>query len=220
MRLNVNTDALIGLTARLEGMHRSAFPSAVRNTLNDAAFEAKKNIPETARGKFTIRQQNLFRTFSGVNKAAGFDVNRMKSQVGLDASKPKSDELIEGLSAQETGGTIQGRKLIAHDKARIGSSNAKKVSRKNLLSNIRSFSKKGKRVKGSKYVLIKQSAAKGTLFEANKGKLKPLYNYINNRARNLKKRSFILPAALKASKRMDAFYIKNANRQFQKYMNR
>ncbi len=42
MKLDVNTDSAIQLTAKLERLHRSSFPSAVRNTLNDAAFDMKK----------------------------------------------------------------------------------------------------------------------------------------------------------------------------------
>ena len=41
--LNVNSTAVIHLTARLERLNNRAFPSAVRATLSDAAFEMKKS---------------------------------------------------------------------------------------------------------------------------------------------------------------------------------
>ena len=77
MKLDVKTDASIQLTAKLEKLHRSAFPSAVRNTLNDVAFETKSLIPKKAEGKFTIRQKNLFKRMSLVNKATGWNINNM-----------------------------------------------------------------------------------------------------------------------------------------------
>ena len=43
MILNVNTDAVVALTNKLEKLHRSAFPVAVRSTLNSAAFDMKKD---------------------------------------------------------------------------------------------------------------------------------------------------------------------------------
>lgn len=42
MQLNVNTDATVALTNKLEKLHKSAFPVAVRSTLNSAAFDMKK----------------------------------------------------------------------------------------------------------------------------------------------------------------------------------
>ena len=84
MRLDVNTDAAIQLTAKLEKLHRSAFPSAVRNTLNETAFNAKKLIPKNTDNNFTIRQKNLFSRFSKVEKATGFDVKSMSSKVGIE----------------------------------------------------------------------------------------------------------------------------------------
>lgn len=206
MRLDVNVDGAIQLTARLERLNRSAFPVAVRSTLNDMAFEAKKNIPNQAKSKFTIRQNNLFKRFSGVNKAAGYNLNNMQASVGVvDNGKPK---LAKGLATQETGGNLQGRKLIAHDKARISGSNTKKVKSKYHFSKIK-IGTKNKKAPGSKYFRIKN-----TVFENQGKRLIPIYNYRLNRISRLDKKSFIKPSALKASEKALIFYKKNAEYQF------
>ena len=43
--LKLDADEVIKLTVKLDKLHRSALPSAVRNTLNNAAFQTKKEIP-------------------------------------------------------------------------------------------------------------------------------------------------------------------------------
>ncbi|AGH07778.1 hypothetical protein CEPG_00030 [Cellulophaga phage phiSM] len=57
---NINNKEVISLTAKLERLNKSALPSAVRNTLNRAAFETKKNIPLVAASVFTTRQKSFF----------------------------------------------------------------------------------------------------------------------------------------------------------------
>lgn len=215
MKLNVNTSASIQLTAKLEQMHRSAFPSSVRNTLNQTAFAAKKNVPKKAGENFTIRQKNLFNRMTVVEKASGFNVSTMVSKVGIDGSK---QSLSSGLEKQETGGTIVGRKLIAHDMARVSNSNAKKVKSKNLFSRISKIGTAKKRVAGSKYFRIKKGS-KETVFErVSKKKIVPVYNYRNNRNSKVKSKPFIFPSAVLASKDMEKEYQRQAEFQFKKYM--
>lgn len=214
MELNVNTDAAIQLTAKLEKLHRSAFPSAVRNTLNDLAFEAKKQIPLEANDQFTIRQKNLFNRFSIVEKASGFNVGSMVSKVGIDGSKLTT--IAEGLEKQETGGTITGSKLIPNDKARISGSYAKKVKMKNRLSGIKIATRKSP-IKGAKYILLKKGG-QGNVFEINNGKLTPVYTYQQTRQKKIQKRPYIQPAVKTAVSKTEAFYKKNAEFQFKKHL--
>lgn len=214
MRLDVNTDASIILTARLERIHKSAFPSAVRNTLNEVAFKTKSLIPKKANQNFTIRQKNLFKRFILVEKATGFNVNSMSSKVGIDSeTQPK---LAEGLEKQETGGVLTTRKLIANDKARISGSNKKKVSKKNYISSIGDYGTSKKRVKGSKYFVIKKGS-KRTVFETKNKKLVPIYTIRKTNKTNLKAKPFIGPSAKFASKSLQDIYKKQAEYQFNKY---
>lgn len=215
MKFDVNTDAAIQLTAKLEKLHKSAFPSAVRNTLNDAAFLTKKLVPKNAAEKMTIRQKNLFSKFTIVDKAKGFNVNNMVSRVGIDASsRPK---VADGLEKQETGGNVNSRKLIAHDMGRVSGSYGKKLKAKNNLSKINSLGKAGARKKGGKHVLIKKGG-KGTLFEVKGKKLTPIFTYRNTKVSKLKARPFMKPSAKEASKKLEEIYKNNAEFQFKKHM--
>jgi len=214
MKLNVNTDASIKLTAKLEKLHRSAFPSAVRNSLNEVAFNSKKLVPKTASENFTIRQKNFFNRMTIVNKASGFDVSKMISKVGIDGSKKISD----GLEKQETGGNIQGRKLIAHDMARVSGSNAKKVRAKNFFKKVNNIGTAQKRIKGSKYFRIKKGS-KETVFErTGKNKITPIYNLRQTKISKVDSKPFIKPSALEASRQMESIYKKQAEFQFKKYL--
>ena len=83
-QMNVNTNAAIILTAKLERMHKSAFPSAVRSTLNDSAFAMKqKEILDSAKLNMTVRNPSFFKKFTGVKRANGFNVNAMFSEDGF-----------------------------------------------------------------------------------------------------------------------------------------
>ena len=215
MRLDVNTSESIKLTAKLETLHRSAFPSAVRNTLNDLAFESKKLVPKKADENFTIRQKNIFNRMTIVNRASGFDVNRMVSKVGIDGSK---GSLSDGLEKQETGGNIQGRKLLAHDKARVSGSNTKKVKGKYHFKNVSKIGTAQKRVKGSKYFRIK-NGSKETVFERiSKNKIMPVFIYRKTRISKVKPNPFISVSAKLASKLTAKIYQNNAEFQFKKYL--
>lgn len=214
MKLDVNTDASIQLTAKLEKLHRSAFPSAVRNTLNDVAFETKKLIPQKAEGNFTIRQKNLFKRMSIVQKAQGWNLNSMVSKVGIDGTK---GSLSDGLEKQETGGNLKGRKLTPHNMGRISGNYAKKLKVKNQFSKIDKIGTSKRRVKGSKYFRI-DKGSKGTVFEKVGKRITPIYNYRSNPITKLKKQSFIEPSAKEAIKQVEMLYNKNANFQFKKYL--
>lgn len=217
MRLDVNIDGAIQLTARLERINRSAFPLAVRSTLNDLAFESKKIIPKKADNNFTIRQKNLFKRFILVNKAIGFNVNSMSSEIGIDQqSKPK---LSLGLEKQETGGTLKGRKLIANDKARVSGSNSKKLRSKYYFRNMTKMGTRTNRVSGSKFFIIKKGS-KGNVFENKGNRIMPLFTYRNNPVNRISKRPFIKPSALKASEKTFIFYKKNAQFQFNRALRR
>lgn len=107
--LNINTDACVVLTRKLEQMHRSALPVAIRQTLNAAAFDVKKNtLPNSASKNFIKRSPNFFKTFSKVNKATGFNTKTMQAVVGMsDNGKGKAAETAVGnMGIQEEGGVI------------------------------------------------------------------------------------------------------------------
>lgn len=130
MKLDVNTDAAIQLTAKLEKLHKSAFPSAVRNTLNEVADRHKALIPKVAKHKFkNERNKTFFRYITNYEKAKGFDVDKMVATSGLNpnALNGKAKKVIDNLEKQETGGKIKGRKLLSGKESRTGGSYSGKV---------------------------------------------------------------------------------------------
>jgi len=211
---SVNMDEVVKFTAKLEKLNRTAFPMAVRSTLNDVAFKTKELAPKIAEKNFTVRKKTLFKAFTTVNKASGYNVNQMKSETGINVAK--GSKVAEGLEKQETGGTIQGRKLIAHDKARIGGSSAKRLKRRHQFKNI-SIARPGRKVPGGKYILIK-SGGRGTVFLIKKLKasrrLTPIYSYRQSRNSPVPKNPFMSVAANMARAKMPEFYKKNAEYQF------
>lgn len=216
---DINTDAHIKLTAKLGALHKSALPVAVRGTLNNAAFETKKFLPKTAARKFVTRNKSFFRAFSSVNKAGGFSINNMSAEVGINPSR--GSKVAEGLEKQETGGTINGRKLVPHDKGRVSGSHGKRLRKKNRFGNISIVDARKKKGKKGKYLLIKKGS-KGTVFETKgtgkKQKLVPVYTYKNTKKTRVDKSPFMAPASWIAVKKMPKFYLQNAQRQIDRVM--
>lgn len=219
MNFDINTKEVIKYSAKLGQLHRSALPVAVRGTLNQAAFETKKNIPKTASRKFVTRNRSFFRAFSSVNKAGGFDINAMTAAVGINVAK--GSKVAEGLEKQETGGTIRGRKLIPHDKARVSGSHQKRVRAQNRFSKINKIQdvRKSKKRRGGKYILIKKGG-KGTVFEVKKtgkrSRLIPLYHYRNTRLSRVRPSPFMKPASILAQRKMPQFYAQQMERQIKR----
>jgi hypothetical protein len=216
-QFDVNTDALIELTAKLGKLHKSALPVAIRGTLNDAAFETKRRVPQTASRKFTTRNRSFFRAFSSVQKAGGFDINAMQAAVGIDSSR--GSKVAEGLEKQETGGAIKGRKLIPHDKGRVSGSHSKRMRAKHKFRGIKIHDVRKKTGGRANYILIKRGS-KGTVFEVKqtgrKRKLTPVYTYRNTKISRVRPRPFMKPATMLATKNMARNYVQQAERQIQR----
>lgn len=134
IHFNVNIDEIKEYTLKLQGLHRSALPVAIRGTLNDAGFALKKNnMPKIARQMFEERQPNFFKANSRVEPATGFDVKSMVAEVGFVSSglhSPATNYAVRDLEEQEEGGIIKGRSFKPLPGARIG-------GRGNVRSNLR-----------------------------------------------------------------------------------
>lgn len=203
MILDVNTGNLIKYTDRLERMRNNLLPKAVRNTLNDIAFETKKEVPLVAKENFIIRNKGLFKSLIFVNKVRGLKINSMSSEVGI----LNKNKISDGLAKQETGGIAQ-RGLIQMDTARISNSLERKVKQSNYLNKI-SLPKSRKKGSGTGFVMI-QKSGKGTLFKTGKKGLTPVYSFMKNRRIQIRKRPFIREAAERKARRIDFIFIKNA----------
>lgn len=110
--ININTDAYVVLVNKLEQLHRSALPLAIRGTLNAAAFDVKmRTLDESATQNFIRRSPTFFKRFSGVNRATGWNINSMRAEVGMTAEGGAASELaarvaVANMEAQEEGGKI------------------------------------------------------------------------------------------------------------------
>jgi hypothetical protein len=109
---NVNTDACVVLVNKIEQLHKSALPLAIRGTLNSAAFDVKqRTLDESATQHFMRRSPTFFKRFSGVNRATGYNIDSMRAEVGMTAegggaSEVKAQIAVANMEVQEEGGKI------------------------------------------------------------------------------------------------------------------
>ena len=245
-KLNVNTDAAIILTAKLERMHRSAMPSAIRSTLNDAAFTMKKKeILSSARLNMTVRNPIFFKKFTGVKRATGFKVDTMYSEVGFkntDKNPIKGKKAIEGMESNEFGGqdndggmyigkSRNAKGLVKRnarfDKSKVTrgykSSNIRtKKSNNNFMGRVFASIEDDKNVfinsKSGRFLVKAISVERGTKDKKAKVKLEFLMRHRKQHIAKAKATHFNREAAITTSKQMDGFYLKNAEFQFNKVL--
>ena len=238
--LIVNTEALQAHTARLQAMHRSAFPVVVRQTLSDMAFDTKTieiPIEETV---FIHRKPTFFKANSKVSPARGFDVGTMAATVGFVPKLNDKSHSVQDLQQQERGGRIAGRALIAAPAARVGNSWGGNVKTKTRLANIRLrlFDSANKNLHGTKgkegFVVSSLFAGVGG-FVMNqdhsriveilglsrvKGNTKIKFKVVETvekgRQAKVQATHFMQKASLMALHKGDEFYIKNAEKQYAK----
>ena len=231
---DVNMGSIVKFSNKLEKLHKNAFPDAVRNTLNNAAFFTKKHtLQQEARKQFITRDKNFFRAFSRVNKARGRSVKSMMAIIGMTDKSQSSKNLIQ----QEFGGTISNRDKIPLKDARTSKSNRKKVARRNKLSNIDIVDARRTKARTRKQKFIKAAIVAATKYGktghvqtttgifrinsvksniADKGtkiKSTEIYDFKKNRSVRIKKRSFLKPAATRTQKIMPRMYEKEFKKQ-------
>lgn len=238
MRININTDGLVALTNKLEKLHKSALPSAVRGTLNDAVFDVKTNtMMRSSANAFENREKNFFKANSRFENAKGFDIKTMESNVGF-VSRGGNNYAVEDLEQQEQGGQINKKSFIPTVFARKGGTkkglvrpNARLSSIKNII-NVRDSVGKNAR---EKFVIAAAVAGKGgfvlrgnLLFRietAPKSNLKtrtttfkalPIYSFKKDRKVKVDSTHFMEKATLITAKKLEQFYYKQGERQLAK----
>lgn len=246
MTLNINTDAAIKFTNKLEKLHRSALPVAVRSALNSAAFNVKqKTMPAESESAFVNRQKNFFKANSRVDMAKGFNLKTMKATVGFtdQGLQGNNNYAVKDLEQQEYGGTLKKKSFIPTDTARGGGS-AVPVRPKNRLSAISRIAN-SKNVKGkNKHERFVKSAVyagvggyvigSGMLFRVSSIKIKkakvigrysntkikvtPIYSYKENRQVNVKATGFMRSASLRSAGHLEKFYQVEAEKQIKRLM--
>lgn len=245
MQININTDAVIVYTNKLEKLHKSAFPNAVRNTLNKAAFNVKQNtLPQSAKDAFVNRSPNFFKANSRVDMAKGWKLSDMKATVGMVSGGLNNNFAVKELEQQEHGGVIKKRSFIPTDTSR-GGNNKKAVRPGNRLSKINRIVNSRRGTGKNRHEQFVRSAIHAGVgghiignFESRvlwritsirkkrvklRGrstntivKAQPIYTFKENRNVRVKATSFMEKATLKSAVKLEQFYIEEAKRQIEK----
>jgi hypothetical protein len=224
-------------------LHKSAFPSAVRGALNDAAFDVKtRSMPHQANIDFVNRAPNFFKANSRFENATGFAINSMKSTVGFVDTTLKSGHnfAIRELEQQESGGTIDKKSFIPMDEARSGTNKNRLVKPNARLKSIKNIvvqNKASGKSEGQKFaksvafagvggfVLGTLPNGKKILWRVNsinktaegKFKLTAMYSFREDRTVHVKPTNFMKVASISSGNRIENFYIKQAERQIKKF---
>jgi hypothetical protein len=225
-------------TEKLKSLHRSNFPIAIRQTLNNTAFDVYKNtLPTRFKNEFTIRNKSFLKSHSGVEKANGWDVNSMKSKVGIT---PNGSKAANELTKQEFGGN-EIKPFIYVDQARVSNSNAKQVRRQNYFPNkkIVHGSANVQRSKKSQFVanaimalktgsMILQDTKNGKMLmqvdsvsQSVKSrkmfiKTRAIASYKSGRNINLNAHHFLEQSSKTSYQKQQTFFIENAKKRIEK----
>jgi hypothetical protein len=242
MKFNVDTNAVVIHTNKLEKLSKSAFPNAVRGTLNSLAFDVKGNTMPKSALRFKKRQKNFFKSNSRVNMAKGSNLSSMKSEIGFINKAKTAESAVEELEQQEHGGKIDEREYIPVKAARTSKNNKRMVQKRNRLGtigikNIVKASKMSARNQGGRFVQAVAMAGKGGFVQSKlKGKnttmvwrvnslsrtkggrfkLTPVYIVNESKSVKVKATHFMEKATKKTMQSADKFYIKQAEREFEK----
>lgn len=243
MILNINTNANIILTAKLERLKKSALPNAIRSTLSDSAFEMKKfNILDSAKKNMKVKNQNFFKANTGVIRAVGNNVNQMEATSGfVNKRGEKANKAVNyGMEANETGNTdVTGLKYYS---ATRGSRGMVKRSQYYDEKNVSDTYSDDKPFMAKAYASLKEK--KAVFVNTKKGRALIKVSAISRYKRANKKKGvskgqgritskllmmdrthkkakakathFNKEAAIKTSKQIEGFYKKNAEFQLNK----
>ncbi len=232
-QLNIDTKEITRLTGVLRDLHKAAYPNTVRQTLNDLAFDVKqRQMPITAKQIFTVRNPNMFKVFSKVDKATGWDVGAMRAEAGM-LNKGAGRTFDE----QEEGGTYK-HENVPLASARVGGNKKGKIQSSNYLKKglIDRSKKTRNRSARSQFIADAYMSKKlglpfrhnKTIFRASsfsrlkKGdiriKLRALYTSKTDQSVNVKATKFIEKTALQTINiKAEKFYKRAANQQFKKF---
>lgn len=140
MIYEIDTSAVEKYAEQLIKLHRSALPTAIRATLNEAAYDVKTNtLQKSAKKNFINRDNNFFKANSTYEKATGWNIAAMQSSVGMFENKLKNKSTnyaVKDLEQQEHGGKIGGKAFIGMRNARTGRSTNKKIRGNARMSDI------------------------------------------------------------------------------------
>lgn len=248
MILRYDGDEVLDFAHKLSNMHRSALPNAVRFTLNDAAFDVKKRTLQIeTQSSFINRRPGFFKRFSTVDKATGWNIGGMISQVGI--IDDPGVQATSDLATQETGGELD-RSMIMLSGARTGQKSLSGKSgpsaemRRTVRSQYKAVGgfkdhtavKKKDFVKGAfaaegkkkpDHLRYMSPSGKGYMIEVTKItklksslkiKSKIIASYEDDRKLHIKPNPFLRRSSLQSASKLNQLFKKNAIRQIRKYL--
>jgi hypothetical protein len=218
MKLVISLSQLRDYESKLKEMHKSAYPVVVRQTLNELAFDMKKNtITESFDRTFTVRRGNNFiKSLTAANRCSNtFDISKMESESGVVGGKSIAGNRLE---LQERGGSISDR-YIPTDSTRVGQSRDNRQLATYYFKKFRNKpighnpSQKGIKTKNRpKTTYIKTEENGGRLFAIHAGgKWETMYKHEGTV--RLKRKPFIEPAGLISANKLNQFFIKFATKK-------
>jgi hypothetical protein len=235
-QFNINTDAAVVMTNKLEKLHRSALPVAIRRTLDNAAFDVKtRTLLGVTTKTFVNRKKNFFKAKSRVVKAKGFNVSSMKSTVGfIDGD----EQAVDDLEKQERGGSIKGRSFVPLNTARKGGTNKGEVENKYRTTKFKNVIRAGKQKGGSRGARFIKAAMKagkggnvigqnGILFRVTKMnksakkfkfKARAIYDFKKGRSPRIKATHFMQRSQNKSAKMIPRFFNIEGKKQIKRLM--
>jgi len=220
--LQFKSDKLIDYSHKLSKIHKSALPNAVRFTLTDAAKDVKFNtLQKHANKEFDVKKASFFRAFSAYEPAKGWDIGNMKATVGMiKKGNPKSVASTK-VGKQQYAGTIKDRSYIPYENKKP------KYDKKPIVTEKKGYFGKAIEADQKKVPLLVKKGKKGYLVKIKRINKKKADNpivteiiatYGENRDVKLKqKRPFLNNAALESGRKLNSFYIKNAQTQINRY---
>lgn len=243
INITFNSKWLEEYSNKLMELNRSAFPVAIRGALNDTAFDNKKRTMPGSSQRFVNRQKNFFIANSKVQPAIGFSINDMRATMGFYENKladKSTNFAVRDLEEQEEGGQISHKSFIPLPGARTGGKgNVRSNARLKAIKNQKIIN--GKNAKGANWA---QRAIKSVVFAGVGGlvlipgkkgsvlwrvksirrsggdvqfKVDKLYSFNKNRVVSVHQTNFMSESGIKSNKSLPAFYIKQAQRQIEKY---
>lgn len=219
MNVVLDTSEFKEYESQLRAMSRSAFPLAVRGTLNDAAKNMKIGgaIQEEFDENFTVRRRTFIKAFTGYSNCSNtFDINQMKSEAGVYKGK-KDQKVGEDLQLQEFGGRLNDR-AVPTAKTRLGESMLKIQKGSLFYRRFKNAKRTGAVIMGTDELGVIMKTKDGRIVRKTKDgevdKWETLYVAKGNYKIN--KEPFIYPAALSTQRLMPSMFIKNADKRLKK----
>lgn len=212
LSININSTELVKYTKQLEDLHKSALPVAIRQTLNELAFIAKKEeLPKTFQKEFINRKKTFITSHSAFNRSKNtFDIAKMSSEFGIIKGKSGAGDRLD---LQEFGGKISNREKIPQLSVRTGKNIKRKVSKKFMFSNYKNMPN-GRIVRTKKQTIFKTN--KGVFMIKAGGAWSTLY--LTNRSVTIDKHEFLYPTAIITSRKTVHIYQQKALERIKKHI--